>query len=426
MIYKLHKNGSFNIHTIKTDRFKNVRMEIIFRNNIDPDTIARRTCLFEMLLENSLNYPCKRDMLLKQEELYNAVSYAINSKVGNQVVTSICMDFLNPKYTDDDYLKEALEYPFDIIFNPNVTNEEFDEETLKTIKTRMESDIKCINEDPQRLSINKALKAMDKKSISCVDLNGTLEDIAKITTHNLYEEWEYILNHDYIDVFIIGDIDMDKAIDYIHNKACFTTIKNHELILEVPNRATKKVKVISDTSSFSQSQVVFILNTGVLTSDEKKYAANIYNMILGGGSLETKLYRNLRDKNSLCYSVRSIYQKNDNLIIIHTAVDKKNVEKTVKLIKKTIEEMAGGDVIDSEIERATSSIVTAINMSLDQPGRIIDQYLFQYISDLDDIEERLEKYAQATVADVLNVAKKVSINTIYTLESGGKHEKNKN
>ncbi len=88
--------------------------------------------------------------------------------------------------------------------------------------------------------------------------------------------------------------------------------------------------------------------------------------------------------------------------------------------------MASGDVIDSEIERATSSIVTAINMSLDQPGRIIDQYLFQYISDLDDIEERLEKYAQVTVDDVLNVAKKVSINTIYTLESGGKHEKNKN
>ena len=46
MKYKLHKNGSYNIHTIKTDKFKTIRMEIIFRNNFNSETTSSRTALF--------------------------------------------------------------------------------------------------------------------------------------------------------------------------------------------------------------------------------------------------------------------------------------------------------------------------------------------------------------------------------------------
>lgn len=422
MIYKQHKNGSYNIHTIKTDRFKSVRMEIIFRNNIDPETIAKRTALFEVLLENSEHYPRKIDLSLKQESLYNAYCYAISSKVGNMALTSVCIDFLNPKYTEEDYLEEAIALPFDLINYPKVINNEFDEETLTTIKTRLAADIKSIREDLKKLSINNALKKMDKNSISGVDLLGNIQDLENITAANLYETYEYVMNHDYVDIFIIGDIDMDKAIDYINKYAQFKTIKNHELTLEVHNKSRKKPLVINDLANFSQSQVVFILNTGHLSEDEKRYSFIIYNMILGGGSLETKLYQNLRDKNSLCYSVQSLYQKSDNLVLIHTSVDKKNVKKTIKLIKETLEEMASGHITDDEVFRATSSVITSINMSLDMPSRIIDQYLFSYISNLEDVETRIQKFSLLTVDDIVKVAKNVSINTIYTLESGENHE----
>lgn len=415
MIYKLHKNGSYNIHTIKTDRFKNIRMEIILRNNIEPKNVAKRTVLFDMLMENSELYQTKRDLVLKQEELYNSTCYSITSKLGNEVITSICMDFLNPKYTKDNFLSEAIKLPFDLLFKPNIKDNEFDELTLETIKTRVKSDIMCLNENPSKLAILNSLKAMDSKSISSVNLMGTIEEVDSITKSNLYDTYKDILTHDYIDIFVIGDFDENKIIDLINKYASFKTIKNHPLELYVDNETRSKKNIVKEKSNFAQSQLVYICNTINLTAEEKKYAMQIYNMILGGGSLETKLYQNLRDKNSLCYNVNSIYNKYDNLIIINTAVDKKNINKTSKLIEKSIDEMFE-NVTEEEISRAVSSIITSINMSLDQPGRIIDNYMFNYMSELDAIDERIQKYKEITLEDVKRVAKKVKINTIYILE----------
>ena len=146
-------------------------------------------------------------------------------------------------------------------------------------------------------------------------------------------------------------------------------------------------------------------------------------MVLGGGSLETKLYHKLRDENSLCYSLRSMYQKYDDLLIIGTSVDKSNVSLAIKLIKETIKEMLT-EVTDEEIATAVNSKISAINMAFDEPGRIIDEYLFRNISDLDDAETRIEEYKNITKEMVMNVAKKISLNTIYVLEGGDSNEEN--
>ena len=212
MVYKLHKNGSFNIHTIKTDRFKNIRMEIMFRNNIDVNTVHKRTVLFDMLMETGEYYKTKRDISLKLEELYNAVCYATTIRIGNEVLSSVAMDFLNPKYTGEDYLNEALKLPFDLIFHPAVVNNEFNSETLEVIKPRIISDIKCLKEDPQRLAIINGLKAFDQKSVSSIQLSGSVDKVSEITPSSLYETYEDILTHDYIDIFIIGDIDEDRVV----------------------------------------------------------------------------------------------------------------------------------------------------------------------------------------------------------------------
>ena len=181
------------------------------------------------------------------------------------------------------------------------------------------------------------------------------------------------------------------------------------------NKVRKKVQTIKEKSNFAQSQLVYLLNTIDLTPEEKKYAFIIYNMILGGGSLETKLYHRLRDENSLCYNVLSLYQKYDNLLIIQTAIDNKNVRLASSLIKKCLKDMLT-KVTEEEVQTAVSSVISSIHMALDQPNSIISLYLFQYIADLDTTEERIKKFKSITAKDVMHVAKKVAVNTIYVLE----------
>lgn len=422
MIYKLHKNGSYNIHTIQTDKFKTIRMEIIFRNNFIPEHAALRTALFETLTENSKNYKTKRELNLKEEELFNAIIYAESTKLGNEVLSSINLEFLNPKYTGEDYISDAIKLPFDLIFNPNIKNNSFDESTLEIIKQRMIAELSSLNEDPKRKAIADALKCMDASSPTSKNLLGTKEEIEEITPANLYKEYEYILKHDYIDVFIIGEFDEDSIINYINEYANFKTIKNHQIDLFVNNKVKNKVKNVVDKCESSQSQIVYIYNTINLTERERKYTMQIYNMILGGGSLETKLSQNLRNKNSLCYGVQSIYNKYDNLLIIMTSVDKDNIEKAKKLIKSSVTEM-NSSIKEEELNHAISSSISSINLAYDNESRIIANYLFNYMAELDPMEMRIEEYKNVTLDELSKLNKKIKLNTIYVLE-GDSYEEN--
>lgn len=422
MIYKLHKNGSYNIHTIQTDKFKTIRMEIIFRNNFIPERAALRTALFETLTENSKNYKTKRELNLKEEELFNAIIYAESTKLGNEVLSSINLEFLNTKYTGEDYISDAIKLPFDLIFNPNIKNNSFDESTLEIIKQRMIAELSSLNEDPKRKAIADALKCMDASSPTSKNLLGTKEEIEEITPVNLYKEYEYILKHDYIDVFIIGEFDEDSIINYINEYANFKTIKNHQIDLFVNNKVKNKVKNVVDKCESSQSQIVYIYNTINLTERERKYTMQIYNMILGGGSLETKLSQNLRNKNSLCYGVQSIYNKYDNLLIIMTSVDKDNIEKAKKLIKSSVTEM-NSSIKEEELNHAISSSISSINLAYDNESRIIANYLFNYMAELDPMEMRIEEYKNVTLDELSKLNKKIKLNTIYVLE-GDSYEEN--
>ena len=414
MEYKVFKNGAYNIHTIKTDRFKNIIFDVIFRNNIDKDTIQERTLLFDILVNSCNLYDTKRDINLKLEELYNAKFFSSTSRLGASILSTIELDILNPKFTKDDYLEESVKLLFDFIFNPKVNINEFDINEVNTYKNYLKSDILCIEENPNRIAYERALKEAFKSSPTSIDVKGNLDTLDLITTSSLYKTYQDIIKHDYIDIFVIGDIDVNKIVDYINKYAKFNTIKSHKVTMGIENKTRLKVNKIIDNGDFSQSQILYFYNLNDLDEFDKRYTSKIYNMILGGGSLETKLYRNLREKNSLCYGVYSSLMHYDSLIAVKTSVDKKNIKLSCKLIEDTIKEM--NNVSQDELNKAISSIVTSLNASLDSPDRIIDDYYFNYLGEIESLDERIKKYKSVTLDDIKRINKYLKLNTIYILE----------
>ena len=69
MIYKKQQFGTFNLHTIKTDKFKLCHVEIYFRNNVNVNDITKRNALFDVLFENNNEFKSRRLLNLKLEEL---------------------------------------------------------------------------------------------------------------------------------------------------------------------------------------------------------------------------------------------------------------------------------------------------------------------------------------------------------------------
>lgn len=424
MIYKTYKTNSYNIYTIKTDKFKTCHMEIIFRNNIKKEEITKRSLLTELLVENTSKYNTRRKMIIELEDLYNSYFYGITNRVGSSILTAFCFDFINPKLVNEK-IDEFIKFPLEAILKPNVSNDEFDITTFEYIKERVKKDIESIVEEPKNYSISKLLENMCKNTESKININGYIEDLDNINNSNLFDYYKEMIKHDYIDIYIIGNLDMDNVSKIIEDNFKINILKSHKVNYNIINKSINVPKKIYDYYPFSQENMCIGYNIENPTDFEKNYVAHVFNNILGGGSLESKLYQTLRNENSLCYNCVSLYQKYDNLIILHTAISKENENTAINLMKKAMSDMKKGNITTKEIDNAKQLIITTINISLDVPGRIIDNYLFKNLYGLEDLDTRVQKYNKVTKQDIMNFAKKIKLNTILCVRDG-ENERNKN
>lgn len=423
MEYRKYDCKSYNIHTINTDKFKTIRMEIIFSREVKKEEMASFSFLCDLLTDSSKKYKTRKDIAIRLEELYKSVLYGITNKVGNLFMTSFVFEFIDPLYINEDsYLKEAVSFPFQIINNPRVKNEEFDITSFNIVKRRMLQEIESIKENPDKLAINNALKAMDENSSSCFRVLGTKEDVEKLTVSNLYEAYENLFNHSNCDIFIIGNTNMEKIVEIIKDSFKNRVIKLSKPKLLVNNTTRKKPIKVVEKSNFVQSTLVMIYNIKGLDKKSKDIDFHVFNYLLGSGGITSKLYKNLRSDNSLCYSVRSLYLKYDELLIIEVSLDKENVKLAEKLIKKSIKEMINSDYSDDYLNDAKKNLMFSLKMGLDNNVSILNNYVFNVYDNLPLIEERIEKINNVTREDLNKCAKSLQLNTIYVQDAGDNNE----
>ena len=420
MEYKIHDCKSYRIHTIKTDKFKNCSMEIMFRNKLEKSEITQNNMLVDMLVQSSNKYPKRRDVSIELENLYSASFRGFTTRLGSSVMLSFCLDFLNPKYCEKGYLDDVLSLPFEMLLNPNIKNNEFDNRSFNIIKNRIKSDIESIKENATKYAFRRSLINMDENSPSSYYMVGYMDDLEAITPSNLVDAYNNLLNNYTCDIFVIGNLDMDEVVTTIKNKFNNRTIKTDKIELYVDNSLRKKYIDVEETGKYEQDSFIMIYNLDDLSERERNFVIHIYNILLGSGGLTSKLYRYLREENSLCYNVSSMIQKYDGLLMIYSGIDAKDKDLCIDLVNKAMKEMSSGDFSDLELENAIKTVISSLKMGEDTQGGIVNNYLFNYLDNLPLYEERVKEFKTVTKEEVINVAKRIKLNTIYLLKGEDK------
>lgn len=416
MIFKTYKCNSYNVHTIKTDRFKTIHMEIIFRKELIKEELPYYAFLIDMLMESSKNYPKKRNLIIKMEELYKLMIYGSTVKTGDVLNSNIMVDFIDPKYIEEEgYLEKVIEFVFDVIQNPNAINEEFDLKQFNFIKERLKKEIKSINDNPFKVSVKSALNAMDENSKSAYSLMGSIEEVNEITPASLYKYYKKLFKDNVCDIFIIGNIDADDMVALINKYFKHRYLNQNKLSLMVDNKEKKKVTNASDESKNIQANLVMIYNVNNLDDVEKHIKFQVFNYIFGSGGLTSKLYKKIREENSLCYGISSMFLKYDQLLVIHISLDNKNIKKAISLVKKCLKEMVNGIFLEEDLTDAIKNINLALDYTYDNNSSLLNNYVFNVFDNLPLIEDRKKELTKIKKEDVINVAKKLKLNTIYVL-----------
>lgn len=423
MEYKKYEYPSFNLYTVKTNRFKTAQMEIIFRDEVKKEDLLLKTFLADIMTDCSEMYKSRKEVVRKLEELYQANFYGITNKVGNIVMTSFVLSFLNPNYVSEvNYLDEVLQLPFEMILNPFITAQEFDIRNFNIVKNRLYDEILSVNENINRVSLKKAIEKLDSKSPSSYNLLGSIKELEEITPKKLAKAYDELLQTNSCDIFVVGNLDMDKVANIIFKYFKNPVIHTKEYQMYVDNKIVKKTRNFVEQSSFLESNLVNIYNVQDLNRKEKITTFHFYNYLLGGGGLNTKLYQLLREKNSLCYGIKSMYLKYDGLLIIQTSIDKKDIGKAQKLIKQAFREMKEGDFSEDELNAAKENFIFSLNLALDDPAGILNNYVFNVYDNLPLIEERIKLIKDVTKEEIVALGNKIRPNISFILEGGEKQD----
>lgn len=424
MKYTKYEVGPYNIHVINTDKFKTINIRTIFKRKVVKEEITKRNMLSDILTRTTKKYPTERDMAIESEELYDLWYRSNITLSGLYSLLMFDIAFLNTKYTDENIIDKSVEFLSEILFNPNVENNAFTKETFEMSKTFIGDVIDSIEENTNRYSRIRMLEEMDKEAVFSYRSDGYKEDLDKITSQELYEYYLSVLKSDNVDVFVVGNVDENNIKNIITKHFKVNTIKKAMGTHYIKhNNYRKRAKNTIERKDINQSKLVMGYKLMDLDEFETNYVSTIYSIILGGG-VDSNLFKTVREKNSLCYSISSNIYKVSNLMFITSGIDSEQFKKAVTLIKKEVKNMGSGKFTEEDIEKAKCIYKNSCEELVDSPIDIINAYSANVYLNIDLLDERIKKIDAVTKEMVMEFSKKVKLDTIYLLEGGSNDEEN--
>ena len=423
MNYELINMGAYNLHLVKTNRFKTITVEVDFRREIQKEDITKRAVLKEVLLNSNKNYRTERELIIESENLYDLKLVSSSARMGNYTNISFKTRFLDEKYTEKNMNEESIAFLMDIIFNPNIDNSSFNEEVVNKCKNRIEKSIKSLKDSKLKYTLFKLLENVEDKPYS-YNSYGYLEDLEKIDGKVLYDYYKDMINNDFIDIFVVGDFDsieIKELIKKYFKARTYHRTKTNIIVEELP--IIKKIIEQSEEDNVNQTQFTILCGINNLTEFERKYVIKVYSELLGGSS-NSILFDTVREKNSYAYYVNADVKSYDNILLIYSGIEPGNKNEVFKLIKKCLIEIEKGNFTDDMLNNAKETLIGGIKASLDSPSGIINNYFAKILVGTDDFEERIENFKKVTKEDVISVSKKINIYSTYTLEGVKQDEEN--
>lgn len=404
------------LHTIKTDKFKTNLLAIFLTFPIIKDEATKNTLIALMLKRGSKLYKTREDITNKLAEMYGASLDSGIEKSGDNHILKFYLESINEEYLPkkEDLLKESVNLLFDVVFNPNIEDGKFNEEFLEQEKYSLEQIINSKIDNKAMYALNRCIEEMYENKPYGIYKYGYVEDLKNIDGHNLYEQYKKIISTCKIDIFVSGN--NDNVDNYIMENDMIKELNEREpkYVTEGKSSNENNEKYIEEKMDVKQGKLVIgtdIKNFG----KDFRYSAQVYNAILGG-SANSKLFQNVREKASLAYTVSSNYMKLKSNIFIRAGIEIENYEKALNIIKEQIEEMKQGEFSDEDIINAKRIITAGIKNIKEEQDIEISYYYGQELSNVKtSIPEYLKSIEEVSKQDIIDVANNININTIYFL-----------
>lgn len=415
---KIELKEGINLHIIGTNKFKTNLLAVFLTTPLNRENVTKNALIPMVLRRGSSKLSNLEEISNKLDEMYGADFNCGVDKTGDNHVLKFYMESINNNFLpeQENILEESMKALLDIVFNPLMENDSLKKEYVESEKENLKQIILGKIDNKSKYAYERCIEEMYKDKPFGLYKYGYVEDLENINAENLYEYYKKMISECKIDIFISGEIDEGEKQIVMENENIKKLNERQPIYNKKSQKAdnTEQERIIEEKMDVSQGKLVIGLDVEKHDKDSK-YSALIYNAILGG-TANSKMFQNVREKAHLAYVAGSNYIRHKNNVFIRCGIEIEDYKKALDLIKVQIEDMKKGDFTEEDIKNAKASIIETIKSIPEEQDSEMMYYFGQEISEhkmeYSEYEENVQKVEKQNVIDIAN---SIRINTIYFL-----------
>lgn len=399
--------------SITDKRYKKNLISVAFSTQLREDTATENVIVPVLLTKCNSKLPTYKAFNNKMSRLYAS---GIGGTAGRQYDLQTIS--FGAYYLDDIYALSGekmtgimTDILIDCLTSPVTENGVFSEKFVELEKKTVIDNIETAINDKRSYAIERAMKTICKGEPASVCSYGTVEKAKLITPDSAYKAYRRMLETMPCEIICTGCSDFDGVAEKF--AAAFEKVGRHDIENTTIALSPVKTQTEEVTERLTVNQSKLVLGFKSHSDDD---AALVLLQKIFGGTTSSKLFRNVREKMSLCYYCSAARNDLKGIMLVNSGVENENIEKTKEAVIDQLEEIKNGNFTNEDINFAEMAIKNDFKSVADSAGNVSNWY-FDCIRKNDIItpEEKLGRYLGVSKERIIAAAKSMVLDSVYVL-----------
>lgn len=406
-----------HLHFIQSEKFKTNKIKVRFSAPMSEKTIAGRVLTASMLETSNALYPTSQAFREKLANLYGANYSTSLSRRGLVHYLDINLSFVRDQFLSRKNMlaDEILDFLKASLFFPLSNGQAFDTKTFEIEKRNVLTDLEAEIENHfyhAHRELNNLFYDLPEMRIPRV---ATIELVEKETAETSFAAFQQMLNQDQIDFFFIGDFN-EIAVREKIQEFQFSE-REQPLQLSYQQNYSNITREKLEQRDVHQSIVELAYHFSSQYGDRSHLPLIVLNGLLGGFA-HSKLFVNVREKESLAYTISSSFDIFSGLMRIYAGIDRANRTKTIALINRQILDLKRGHFTDEELEQTKNMLKNSILLAQDRQNTLIERAYMSSVlgKKFLSLEDWLKALENVSKTDLIEAAQQLKLQAIYFME----------
>jgi predicted Zn-dependent peptidase len=408
--------GGFRLHLRRTRAFKTVTARLALHADLDEGTPAR-ALVARVLGRGTARFPSLRDLHVELDRLYGATLGGDSRKVGERQVVEFRADWIEDRLAGAPLLAEMGRLLAEYLHEPARDRDGgLRGEIVLQERKMMADEAAAVFDDKGRYARQRLLDRMCAGEAYARPAIGREQEIRALGVEDVRAAHRDLLARSPADLFLVGDLPWSQALRFARGLR-LDRRRGGLRLRRTTRRRPGRVRTFVEKQPVGQARLEMGFRTRLLPGSPAYPGLVLMNALFGGTPIG-KLFKVVREKASLCYSIGSTVERTKGLVLVNAGIDPAHYGKARRLILRQLDELRRGDVAPEAVAQARGILVSALRSQQDSPGALIDFALDRAVNgepaDLDGIIRAL---SGARMPDVARAARAIELDTVYLLRS---------